>query len=201
LKGRIRLLWHWHHQDFLEKKQMKATRIFLAAMVFGTVIGASQANAQTSCAGVGSCNQTNTASVAVGALVKMTMSSLTTTLTSPTADDIDAGAVIPNAGPTFTIKANRSWTLKLKTTNTPSWTYSGSNAGVKPISDLTWAPTVGGTFNAITTSDATLAFGAAATNSGSASVFFRTSWVADFASLANVEGTYSLPIVFTLTAP
>ena len=48
---------------------MKATRI-LAAMVLGTAIGAVQANAQ--CSGnAGTCNTTNTASVTVGALVKL----------------------------------------------------------------------------------------------------------------------------------
>ncbi|MDQ6690167.1 MAG: hypothetical protein M3Z18_06620 [Gemmatimonadota bacterium] len=180
---------------------MKATRSLLAAMVLGTAIGASQANAQTSCGGIGTCNQTNTASVAVPALVKMTMSSLTTSLTSPSANDIDAGAVIANVGPTFTIKANRSWTLKIKSVNAVDWTYVGSNAGVKPISDLAWSTSAGGTYAAITNSDVTFASGASATNSGAAAAFFKTTWIADFASQANVEGTYSLPIMFTLSAP
>jgi len=92
---------------------MKATRYLLAAMVLGTAIGASQANAQ--CSGnAGTCNTTNTASVTVGALVKLGMTSSATALTSPTADQVDAGAAIDNAGPSFTIKANRSWTLNIK---------------------------------------------------------------------------------------
>jgi hypothetical protein len=180
---------------------MKATRILLAAMVLGTVISASQANAQTSCGGIGSCTQTNTASVAVGALVKMTMSSLTTALTSPTADNIDLGAQLVNAGPTFTIKANRGWTLNIKTSNTPNWTYVGGNAGVKPIGDLMWATSNGGSYTAITNGDVPFASSLTASNGTAASAFFRTTWVADFASQANVEGTYSLPIVFTLSAP
>ena len=116
---------------------MNATR-FLAAMVLGTAIGATQANAQ--CSGnAGTCNTTNTASVTVGALVKLGMSSATTTLTSPSADQVDAGTTLYDAGPTFTVKANRSWTLKIKTTALLSWTYVGSDVGVKPISDLTWS--------------------------------------------------------------
>jgi hypothetical protein len=180
---------------------MKATRILLAAMVLGTALGASQANAQNCSGNNGSCNTTNTASVSVGALVKLIMSGSATALTSPTADEIDLGAVVPDAGPTFTIKANRSWTLKIRTSNTPSWTYVGSNSGVKPIGDLAWSTAVGGTFNAITNSDVTFASGAAATNGTAAAAFFRTTWIADFASAANREGTYSLPIVFTLSAP
>jgi hypothetical protein len=179
---------------------MKATRSLLAAMVLGTAIGASQANAQ-SCGGITTCNLTNTASVAVPALVKMTMSSPTTTLTAPSANDIDGGAVIADVGPTFTIKANRSWALKIKSVNATNFTYTGGNSGVKPISDLLWSATAGGTYVAITNSDAAFASGASATNNGAASAFFKTNWVADFASVANVEGTYSLPILFTLSAP
>ncbi len=179
---------------------MKATRILLAAMVLGTVIGASQANAQ--CSGnAGTCNTTNTASVSVGALVKLGMGGITTALTAPTADDIDVGAVIPNAGPIFSIKANRSWTLKIKSQNATDWTYSGSNSGVKPIGHLAWSTAVGGTFAAITNADATFTSGASSTNGTAAQVFFRTTWLADFSDASNREGSYSLPIVFTLTAP
>src|SRR5205814_9444882 len=153
---------------------MKATRFLLAAMGLATAIGASQANAQ--CSGnAGTCNTTNTASVTVGALVKLGMSSATTTLTNPTADDVDAGNVIADAGPSFTIKANRSWTLKIKSQNAASWTYAGSNSGVKPISDLAWSTAAGGTFAAITTSDATFASGASASNGAAAPASFTTS--------------------------
>src|SRR5207247_8926951 len=65
--------------------------------------------------------------------------------------------VIANDGPSFTIKANRSWTLKIKSQNAANWTYAGSNSGVKPISDLSWSTSAGGTFVAITNSDAAFA--------------------------------------------
>ena len=178
---------------------MKATRFLLTAMVLAAV-GATQANAQ--CSGnAGSCNTTNTASVTVCALDKLGMSSATTSLTNPTADDVDAGNVIADAGPSFTIKANRSWTLKIKSGNATNWTYVGSNSGVKPIGDLAWSTSAGGSFAAITASDATFASGAGASNGASAQAFFRTSWLSDFTSASNAPGTYSLPIVFTLTAP
>jgi len=191
--GTIKLYWREH--------QMKATRVILAAMVLGTIIGASQANAQ--CSGnAGTCNTINTASVSVGALVKLGMSATTTSLTAPTADNIDVGALIDNVGPTFTIKANRSWTLKIKSQNATNWTYvSGGNSGVKPIGHLAWATAAGGTYNAITDTDATFASNAGASNGTAAAAFFRTTWLADFADASNREGVYSLPIVFTLTAP
>jgi hypothetical protein len=178
---------------------MNATRFLLAAMVLGTAIGV-EANAQ--CSGnAGSCNTTNTASVSVNALVKLGMSGAATSLTSPTADQIEAGAVIADAGPTFTVKANRSWTLNIKTTNPTIWTYAGAFAGTKPISDLTWSNAVAGTFNNIGTSDAVFLSGASATNGLAAQAFFRTVWAAGFVQPSNVPGTYSLPVVFTLSAP
>ena len=179
---------------------MKATRFLLASMVLGSAIGANQMMAQ--CSGnAGSCNTTNTASVSVNALVKLGMSGTTTSLTSPTADQVEVGAIIADAGPTFTIKANRSWTLNLKTTVPSTWTYVGSNGGTKPISDLTWSNAVGGTFVGISTSDQLFLSGAAASNGTAAQAFFKTVWAAGFAQPSNAPGTYSLPLVFTLSAP
>ena len=178
---------------------MNATRFLLAAMVLGTAIGV-EANAQ--CSGnAGSCNTTNTASVSVNALVKLGMSSPTTSLTSPTADQVEAGALLADAGPSFTIKANRSWSLNVKTSNASAWTYVGSFGGNKPISDLTWSNAVAGTFVGMSSSDALFLSGAAATNGTAAQVFFRTVWAAGFPQPSNAPGTYSLPIVFTLSAP
>ena len=178
---------------------MKATRSIMAAMVLEHH-GGTKVSAQ--------CAATLAAATPppyrVGQsrrVVKLGMSGTTTSLTAPTADDIDAGAVIDNVGPTFTIKANRSWTLKIKSVNAATWTYAGSNSGVKPIGDLAWSTVNGGTYAAITNSDATFASGAGATNSGVAAAFFRTTWLSDFADASNREGTYSLPIMFTLTAP
>ncbi len=94
---------------------MNATRFLMAAAVLGSVIGASQANAQCS-SNTGSCNTTNTASVVVNALVKLDMGTTNTSLTSPSVAQIESGALIADAGPSFTIKANRSWTLNIKTT-------------------------------------------------------------------------------------
>ena len=178
---------------------MKATRSLLAAMVLATVIGATQANAQ--CSGTNSCNTTNTAQVTVGALVKLGMTSITTTLTNPTADDVDAGNTIDDVGPDFTIKANRSWTLKIKSQNASNWSYIGTDGGVKPVSDLAWSTSAGGPFTALSGSDATFTSGSAASNGTLAHSYFRTSWLNDFSSVSNAPGTYKLPIVFTLTAP
>lgn len=179
---------------------MNATRFLMAAAVLGSVIGANQANAQ--CSGnSGSCNTTNTASVSVNALVKLGMGSATTSLTSPTADQIDIGATIADAGPTFTVKANRSWTLNINTTSAGLFTYVGSFAGTKPMGDLTWSNASAGTYVGISATNALFLSGASSTNGTSAQAFFKTVWAAGFTQPSNAPGVYSLPVVFTLSAP
>src|SRR2546423_1728653 len=180
---------------------MNATRIMLAAMVLGAAISVNKAGAQNCSGNAGSCNTTNTASVSVNALVKLGMNSAATTLTAPTADQVEIGANIADVGPNFTIKANRSWTLNIKTTNPSTWTYVGSNGGSKPVSDLTWANAVAGTYAGISSTDALFLSGASATNGLAAQAFFKTVWAAGFTQPSNAPGTYSLPVVFTLSAP
>jgi len=179
---------------------MNATRFLIAAMVLGSVVGASQADAQ--CSGnAGGCLTVNTASATVNALVKLGMSATTTTLSAPTADQVEIGATLADAGPTFTVKANRSWTLNIRTSNAATWTYVGTNGGLKPISDLTWSNAAAGTYVGISSSDALFLSGAAATNGTAAQAFFKTVWAAGFTQPSNAPGTYSLPVVFSLSAP
>lgn len=179
---------------------MSATRYLLAAMVLGSAISATQANAQ--CSGnAGGCLTINTASATVNALVKLGMSSPTSTLSSPTADQVEIGATLADAGPSFTIKANRSWTLNIRTSNPATWTYVGTLGGVKPISDLTWSNASAGTYVGIASTDALFLSGASASNGTAAQVFFKTVWAAGFTQPSNAPGVYSLPIVFSLSAP
>ena len=64
---------------------MNATRVILAAMVLGSAISVTQADAQ--CSGnAGSCGLTNTVSASVNNLVKLQMSTASMSLASPTAD-------------------------------------------------------------------------------------------------------------------
>jgi len=179
---------------------MNATRLILAAMVLGSTIGVNQANAQ--CSGnAGGCLTVNTASATVNALVKLGMSSAATTLSSPTADQVEIGATLADAGPSFTVKANRSWTLNIRTSNPANFTYVGTNGGVKPISDLTWSNALAGSYVGISTTDALFLSGAAATNGTAAQAFFKTVWAAGFTQPSNAPGTYSMAVVFSLSAP
>jgi hypothetical protein len=181
---------------------MKATRLLLAAMVLGTAAAASQANAQCSSAGAtGTCNTTNTAQVIIPSLVKLGMGATTTSLTAPTADAVDLGTPVDDAGPSLSIKSNRSWTLNLRSGRAQFWDFGGAPGTAKSISDLTWSTTNGSGYVALSATDAPLTSGASATASATASVYFRTLYTGGLAAASNAPGTYTLPIVFTLSAP
>jgi hypothetical protein len=175
------------------------------AGIFAVALGltANVAQAQQSCQAnsAAGCSVNTTASVVVPAMIELTVAGTgTINLTSP---DVDAltGGFVPDVGPAITVRANRRWTLSVHTTAATEWLYSGTESGVKPITDLTWSSTSGGTYAAITTSAVPLVSNQARTNAGAASIFFRTLYSSDLSSDRNAAGTYSLPLVFTLTAP
>jgi hypothetical protein len=178
---------------------MKATHTFLVAMALAAFVDARQVSGQ--CVGINNCSVTHTVSVTVAALVKLDVGTATTTLTSPTPANITSGAAVPDPGPTIAISANRSWTLNIRSQNPTNWTYAGGNGGVKPIGDLAWSIASGGTFAALTATDVIFTSGTTGALNAPAQAFFRTTWAGGFASPSNAPGTYTLPIVFTLTAP
>src|SRR5437016_5026930 len=73
----------------------------------------------------GLCSLNSTASVSVPSIMRLTLGTLTTTLTNPTETAFDAGFQ-DDAGPTATVKSNRPWNLTIGAL-TASWV--GSNGG------------------------------------------------------------------------
>jgi hypothetical protein len=185
----------------MREKDMKPIPTAWAAIMLA-VTGTSRLGAQ--CDGTNSCTTTHTVSATVGVIVMLEMSSTTTTLTSPTADDIHNGAAIMDAGPTLTISANESWTLNIRSQNNNNWTFTGAvqgQNGRKSIGDLAWSTSAGGTFTPITKNDAVFLADGNPADHVPTQVFFKTTWGSDFSAGGNAPGLYSLPIAFTLTAP
>jgi hypothetical protein len=179
---------------------MYASRFIVAAALLATALAAVPASAQ--CSGNITCSTTNTASVTVGALVKLEMSSSTTALSAPTVANLAAGFVA-NVGPTFTVHANQDWTMSIKAaaSNPENWDYTGTKGGVKPIGDLQWAVASGGDYAPLAATDVTVAAGETSTDDTAVSLFFHTAYSSNYASANNRPGVYSLPVVFTLAAP
>lgn len=175
-------------------------KILMSVAILGVAVSSVTPVWAQSCGAASTCQVTTEAAVTIPALVALDVSGGgSLALTAPVPDDLATGHVQDN-GPTITVRANRAWTLSLHTTNATNWTYTGDQAGVKPISDLTWATTSNGTYAAITTSAATVDSGAR-TNNDSPSLFFRTVYSSDFAADNNAAGAYSLALVFTIAAP
>lgn len=156
---------------------------------------AQPARAQT-CTG-NPCNVDNTASVTVATVLKLTLSSTTTTLTAPTEAIYDAGEAI-QAGPIATVKSNRPWNLQISAT-TALWAGVGVLARLdKLVGDLQWSRTGGAPFTALSLVPANV-YGASQGAGGAQVTTFtyRTVW----SWAADTPGDYSLVVRYTVTAP
>jgi len=127
------------------------------------------------------------------------MTAGSTPLTAPSPADFDAG-FNSTAGPTLTVSANAPWSLNVRAASAV-WTATNTSPGAparanKPAGDLKWSTASGGSFSALTTTDANLVSGAA-TASTATTLYFQTlyNWTLD------TPGSYTLSVVLTLTSP
>ena len=181
---------------------MRATRFSaLLAVVLALLAAPVSLTAQacTANGSPGTCNRTGSVTMTAGRVVLLNVSAGSTTLTPPTPTDFDNG-FNATTGPVLTVSANAAWTLHLRA-STVYWAATNTSPGAparttKPAGDLKWSKTSNGIFNALTTSDVTLATGTA-TASNVTSLFFQTlyNWTLD------TPGNYSLAVVLTLTSP
>jgi hypothetical protein len=160
---------------------------------------AAQTCTATVTGGTGSCSTAQfAASMTVNAVVQLTLSSTTTSLSAPGSADYDAGFVA-NTGPSATVQCNVTCRLQISAA-TANWSATATTSVAprsKPCTDLSWSTSVGGTFVGLTTSPATVQSIPATGGSAPVNLFYRTqySWGAD------TPGNYSLTVVFTLAAP
>lgn len=158
------------------------------------MVAASHLEAQTTCTG-NPCTVQVTASATVNDVLRLTLSSNTANLGTPTDVDYDAGYK-DAAGPTATIKSNRPWHVDV-VGNTAAFSYTGSLTNPnKAASDLQWG-LIAGTYGNNMASSAVLASGSNGTGNASQAIFFRTLW----SWTSDVPGSYGLVINFTLAAP
>lgn len=178
-------------------------QIWLAATTTTLVLGMAMPatmDAQCSAAGApASCGVPGSISMTAGRVVRLQMSTGTTSLTAPTPADFDAG-FNATTGPTLTVSANSAWTLHIRAA-TATWTATNTSPGApawasKPAGDLGWSTSASGAFAPLSNSDANLVAGPA-TASTATTLFFQTryAWTSD------TPGNYSLAIVLTLTSP
>lgn len=177
----------------------------LAAAAGAMMTAASAAGAQTcdiTTAG-GTCNVSNTASVTITPLLRLTLSSITTALSPAiTAADLFADASVPADAATWpangagaltaTVQANQGWSLGANTT-TAVWTKDAV-ASTKPASHLAWS-TDNAVFTAFSDAAATTNLGTGIAGSTVRSINYRSAW-----RYSDGPGAYAIVVRYTLTA-
>ena len=181
---------------------MKRNWLGFGVLTIGAIGAMLPVGASAQCSVNGSpdnCGVPASVSMTAGRVVRLEMSTGSTTLTAPTPADFDAG-FNSTTGPTLTVSANAAWTLQIRAAN-PTWTATNTSPGAparvnKPAADLLWSIVSSGAFTPLSSVDASLVTGPA-TASSATTLYFRTlyDWTAD------TPGSYDLAIVLTLTSP
>jgi hypothetical protein len=141
------------------------------------------------------CTAPLSGTMAVNSVGVVELNAALTTLDAPRAADYVAGSH-NTPGPTATVRANTGVRIVLSSTSA-TWTRNAA-ASTKPVGDLRWATTAGGTYVALTTGlSTTNLLSTAATAGASQQVFYQTLWK----WTQDGPGTYTLPIVFTMVSP
>jgi len=161
---------------------------------------AAQTCTATLVGGGGNCTTASiAASLTIGRIVQLTLSSTTTALATPAAADFDAGFVA-STGPTATVYCNTACRLQISA-STATWTATTTVPSVparanKPASDLQWSTASNGTFAGLTTTPTNVS-SLGATAGTAVGIFYHTlyAWGLD------TPGNYSLKVVFTLASP
>jgi len=97
---------------------------------------------------------------------------------------------------TLTVQANRNWTAQVSGA-TAVWSGSAGAWTAKPVSDLLWSTTSGGSGTAMSVTPATALTGTPGAGGSGTPLYFRpvVHWLTD------TPGVYTMNVVFTLTSP
>jgi hypothetical protein len=169
------------------------------SLVAGLVLVASAAQAQSVTVSGASPLSVNTyVTVTAPSIFKLTINDTSTAVTAPVEADFDAGFQDVAGAVIATVKANRPYTLNIKG-GAATWTGTGGARANKPIGDLLWG-TVSPAATALTASDVVIGSASTTGNNGSspaATINYRILW----GYTNDTPGTYSIPVVYTLTSP
>lgn len=161
------------------------------------------AAAITATTGAGTCNLSGNANVTIPRVVRLTTNQVTTALATPTAAAFTAGFQ-QTTGPVLSMQSNAGHTVLIRST-APAFSATGGTPGpdapraAKPAADLRvdTAATFPNNWAISTTNRTVRVRTTAATTPVGVSLFFRVllSWTLD------TPGTYTLPLVITMTSP
>jgi hypothetical protein len=168
---------------------------FLATILLATL--ATVAHAQTT--------QTVTVSSTVPQVLAMTVDTNAVSIPFLTTDyNVSTGLATKTAtsANTFSVSSNKNWTVSVKA-NTAAFAFTASAGDPDPIKaagSLSYKVSTAGTYTAITTTNAAVKTG----NKGGTATTGNT-FAVDYQLTSNLSqdppGTYTLAVVYTLTAP
>lgn len=160
-------------------------------------LAASHALAQTT--------QTITVSSSVPQVLALTVDTNTVTMNFVTGDynaTTGAATKTTTSANTFSVSSNKSWTVSVKA-NTAAFSFTpslGDTDPSKPAGNLSYKLSTAGTYTALTTTNASVK-----TGSKGGTATSGNSFIMDYQLTSNLSqdppGTYSLAVVYTLTAP
>lgn len=168
----------------------------IVALAAALALVAGTAQAQTaSCFAVGSgtqsCSANTVVQVSVPTILKVVVTDSVTSFSAPSDVDFDAGYKDYAAAVSVDVKSNATNTLTIAA-GAANWTAPGSVT--KASTDLLWK-TGAGTLAGLSTSAANVGSGGKGTDTYT--IDYRVLW--DYAN--DEPGNYSLPVIFSATAP
>lgn len=137
--------------------------------------------------------------VTAPSIFKLTINDTSTAVTAPSETDFDNGGQDVMSAVAATVKSNRPYTLNIST-NATNWTGSAGGRANKPVGDLLWGTGVASPTTAIGSSLAPIVPASTTGNNGSSSaatINYRIKW----GYTDDTPGTYTIPVVYTLTSP
>lgn len=172
---------------------MKKLLSIVAGLALVAGISTAAQAQQVTVTGASPLSITTYVSVTVPTLLSLDVNDTSTAVTAPTATDFDNGYQDVASAVIATVKSNTGYTLNIQG---GSATWAGGS-GTKVVADLLWGNTGPPAGTVMTTSPAVVSTSATGTASDAQTIDYRINW----SYLTDTPGTYSMPVIFTLTAP
>lgn len=161
----------------------------------GAAQGTCQVNGFNATGCIAGGDAANSITFTITSAARLTLSTSVVTLPAPTDVSFNAG-LSGAASVGYIIRANAPWALSI-VSSAASWTATPFSARQdKPVGDLQWATTAGGSYADLTTTPVSVSSGPA-TAGTTLAVWFRTKlgWTLDS------PGSYEIPVALVITAP
>ena len=168
----------------------RRTRLVLSLAATSLLLGATGASASECTGRV--CTTTNTVSVHVGTVLRLSLQGSNVVLATADSETIRSGGQ-SGTGPSAIVRSNGTWKLHISAAQ-DVWTPIDSSARPdKPATDLTWSTHSTDGFSNLSTGPAEAGRGGP-TNGTTLPLYYRTR----FAPTPDTPGTYSLVVRLTL---